>query len=223
MQRGTPPSPLGHPTFILGAPHLHPWGTPPQPPASASTCGPSQMSQSQANRPLPHPHAPGPADAAMGASLDSLLSPPLLTRSSPLVSTRELGRSLQALSALGSQVCPSLPQGCVLPEPQACAQPASASHPPAQLPSPCLPDPGRPLHARLSAAPWVWPHPASRQVGHCPSCAPRWHPCLILIPQIARSWHRTLRFLVPLPLLNISIIFFSGLPVDLKHFLKQYG
>ena len=96
---GTPPSSLGHPTFIPGPPHLHPWGIPPQAPVSASTRGPSRTFQSQANQPLPCPHAPGPADATMSTSLDSLLSP--LTWSG-----QELGHSLQALSASGSQACP---------------------------------------------------------------------------------------------------------------------
>ena len=208
MQRGTPPLPRGHPTFILGAPHLHPWGTPPQPPASASTCGPSQMFQSQANRPLPHPHAPGPADAAVGASLDSRCLHPCSPSPAPSAPPGSSAAACRHCLLWDHRCVLHLPQGCVLPKPQACAQPASASHPPAQLPSPCLPDPGLPLHMRLSAAPWVWPHPTSRQIGHCPSCAPRRHPCLILIPQVARSWHPTLRFLVPLPLLNISIIFF---------------
>ena len=93
MQRGT---------FIPGAPHLYPGAPhiyPPQALVSASTRGPSRTFQSQVNQPLPGPHAHGPADATVGASLDSLLSP--LTWSS-----QELGHSLQALSASESQACP---------------------------------------------------------------------------------------------------------------------
>lgn len=205
--KGHPTFTLGHPTFTPGAPHLHPLGTPPQAPVSPSTCGPSRMFQSQANRPLPRPHAPGPADEPWAHLLiPSCLHPhsPGPAPSSPPGSSAAACRHC----LLWDHRCVlHFPQGCLLPKPQACAQPASASRPPAQLPSPCPPDPGLPLHTRLSAVPWVCPRPASRQVGHCPSCAPRRHPCLILIPQVARSWHPTLRFPVPLLLLNISIIF----------------
>ena len=185
----TPPSSLGHPTFIPGASHLrlrclHP------PVVQAvrsrvrriSPClaptHPVQRMPPWAHLLIPSClHSPGPARSSATACRHCLL--------------QDHRHVLQP------------PSGT----PPPCTQPASASRPPSQLPSPCLPDPGLPLHSLLSAAPWVWPRPASRQVSHCPSCAPRLHPCLILIPLIARSWHLILRFLVPLPLLNISIIF----------------
>ncbi|XP_055280388.1 uncharacterized protein LOC129555254 [Moschus berezovskii] len=146
------------------------------------------------------------------------------SRVSPIISARELGRSLQASSALESQVCPPASLGdpsslnprpaLSLPQPLA-RQPSS--HLPACLTPGCprtrcfLLPPGSghilPVGRSAIASPFLCPSPASLPDPYLTGCQ-----VLASDPQVPGATAIIEHF-----------HHFSGQPVDLKHFLKQYG